>query len=113
MPVLRSAIALARRGVTSTGFSRPSRITKSLPSPCILSKRCLILLGKFRRTGAHRFDYLGSEAIHFLRLGAHLEQEKIQPRFLIFLDALETDDSAGPGRDIILEKQHLVDRLRD
>ncbi len=45
MPVRRSAIARARAASIATAVSRPSRITKSLPSPCILMKRCVIARG--------------------------------------------------------------------
>lgn len=39
MPVLRSASALASVSVMATGAERASRMTKSFPSPCILSNR--------------------------------------------------------------------------
>ena len=41
MPVRRSAIAAARRGVRPSGPARSSNTTKSLPQPCILRKRAM------------------------------------------------------------------------
>src|SRR4051812_6958761 len=87
-PVRRSAIAFARAGPTSNGCSRASTMTKSLPRPCILSKRRFMSSGELRSTDAHGLDHLFGETIHFLGLGTHLEQKEVEPGHLIFLDPL-------------------------
>src|SRR5438270_3602099 len=85
-PLRRSAIARARGGETSNGSERASITTKSLPSPCILSKRRFIVSDELRCLGPHRLDDLGSEPIHLLGLRAHLQQQQVQPGGFIFFD---------------------------
>src|SRR3954447_13749150 len=103
-PGRRSAIARPSDGVTSNGSSRASIITKSLPSPCILSKRRFIWSDQLRSARAHRRDHLSGEAVHLFRLRTHLQEQKVETRRLIFgdplLDLLGCADKIGPQASV-------------